>query len=79
MTTAAARILSIPSTRTHSVYAQSMLNKAFMADADRYAQNEEPCLSEILTDPMVHTLMDSDGIGADSLHQTISTVQARLR
>ncbi len=57
--------------------AQAALH-ANAASISRYANNEEPSLSELLADPMIRSLMSSDGVAKDSLCATIRAAQARL-
>lgn len=44
----------------------------------RYAGNQEPDLVELLTDPMLHRLLASDGIKSDHLIELIADVKVRL-
>lgn len=52
--------------------------QAKAATIARYADNEEPSLSELLADPMIRSLMVSDGVAKDNLCAEIRAVQARL-
>ena len=44
----------------------------------RFAGNQEPELVELLTDPMLHRLLASDGIKSDHLIDLIADVKVRL-
>jgi len=44
----------------------------------RFAGNQEPDLVELLTDPMLHRLLASDGIKSDHLIDLIADVKVRL-
>ena len=44
----------------------------------RYAGNQEPDLIELLTDPMLHRLLASDGVKSDHLIELIADVKVRL-
>ena len=44
----------------------------------RFAGNQEPDLIELLTDPMMHRLLASDGIKSDHLIDLIADVKVRL-
>jgi hypothetical protein len=44
----------------------------------RFAGNQEPELAEILTDPMLHRLLASDGVKSDHLIDLIADVKVRL-
>lgn len=44
----------------------------------RFAGNQEPDLAEILTDPMLHRLLASDGVKSDHLIDLIADVKVRL-
>lgn len=47
-------------------------------DPDRFAANEEPPLEELLSDPLIWTLMASDNLPCDTLRAEIENVRARL-
>ena len=49
------------------------------APRTRYAGNNEPELAEMLTDPIMHRLLASDGVRADHLIDLIAEVKVRLR
>ncbi len=38
----------------------------------------EPSLDEVMADPIVHSLMDCDGVAIDSLNSLIAEVRGRL-
>lgn len=38
----------------------------------------EPSLDEVMADPIVHSLMDRDGVAVDSLNSLIAEVRGRL-
>jgi hypothetical protein len=44
----------------------------------RYAGNQEPDLADLLTDPLLHRLMASDGVHANHLIELIADVKVRL-
>ena len=44
----------------------------------RYAGNQEPELVDLLTDPMMHRLLASDGIRSEHLIDLIADVKVRL-
>lgn len=44
----------------------------------RFAGNQEPDLAELLTDPMMHRLLASDGVKSDHLIDLIADVKVRL-
>ena len=44
----------------------------------RFGGNHEPELAEILTDPMLHRLLASDGVKSDQLIDLIADVKVRL-
>lgn len=44
----------------------------------RFAGNQEPELVDLLTDPMLHRLLASDGIKSDHLIDLIADVKVRL-
>ncbi|MBF0093593.1 MAG: hypothetical protein HQL33_03345 [Alphaproteobacteria bacterium] len=44
----------------------------------RFAGAEEPLLSDLLSDPMTHRVMESDGVEQVHLMLVIAEVQARL-
>ena len=44
----------------------------------RFAGNQEPELAELLTDPMMHRLLASDGVKSDHLIDLIADVKVRL-
>jgi len=44
----------------------------------RFAGNQEPELVELLTDPMLHRLLASDGIKSDHLIDLIADIKVRL-
>jgi hypothetical protein len=44
----------------------------------RYAGNQEPDLVELLTDPMLHRLLASDGVKSDQLIELIADVKVRM-
>jgi hypothetical protein len=44
----------------------------------RYAGNQEPNLVDLLTDPMLHRLLASDGVKSDHLIELIADVRVRL-
>jgi len=44
----------------------------------RYAGNHEPELADMLTDPILHRLLASDGIRSDHLIDLIADVKVRL-
>jgi hypothetical protein len=44
----------------------------------RFAGNQEPDLAELLTDPVMHRLLASDGIKSDHLIDLIADVKVRL-
>ncbi len=43
------------------------------------AAGTEPALSEVLADPIVHTLMHRDGVSRDQLAAVIAAAQSKLR
>jgi len=47
-------------------------------DAERSLSGMEPPLTEVLTDPIVHTLLDGDGIPLASLRSLIGETRQRL-
>lgn len=61
-----------------SLFARKPLDRGHMTDAKRFAANEEPSLSELLSDPMVRSLMDSDGVAEDCLSSIIHRARSRL-
>jgi hypothetical protein len=44
----------------------------------RFADCEEPALSDLFDDPILRRLMASDGIAADQLMQVIATARMKL-
>ena len=44
----------------------------------RYTDNQEPALAEMLTDPILHRLLASDGVLSDHLIDLIADVKVRL-
>ena len=44
----------------------------------RYAGNQEPDLADMLTDPILHRLLASDGVRSDHLIDLIADVKVRL-
>ncbi len=44
----------------------------------RFAGNQEPDLVELLTDPLLHRLLASDGVKSDHLIDLIADVKVRL-
>jgi len=44
----------------------------------RFSGNQEPDLAEILTDPMMHRLLASDGVKSDHLIDLIADIKVRL-
>jgi hypothetical protein len=44
----------------------------------RFAGNQEPDLAELLTDPMLHRLLASDGVKSEHLIDLIADVKVRL-
>lgn len=46
--------------------------------ANVYAGREEPCLNEVIDDPIVRRLMASDGVHVDHLLEVIGAAQGRL-
>lgn len=44
----------------------------------RYTENQEPALAEMLTDPILHRLLASDGVLSDHLIDLIADVKVRL-
>jgi len=44
----------------------------------RFAGNQEPAIAEILTDPILHRLLASDGVRSDHLIDLIADVKVRL-
>lgn len=49
------------------------------AGRTRYAGNQEPDLADILTDPIMHRLLASDGVRSDHLIELIADVKVKLR
>lgn len=49
------------------------------APRTRYGANQEPDLADLLTDPMLHRLLASDGVRSDHLIELIADVKVRLR
>ncbi len=47
-------------------------------DGARYAGSEEPTLNELLNDPIMQRLLDSDGIAPESLRAVLDDARARL-
>ena len=45
----------------------------------KYAGNQEPDLADMLTDPMLHRLLASDGIRTDHLIDLIADVKVKLQ
>jgi hypothetical protein len=45
----------------------------------RYAGNHEPDLADMLTDPIMHRLLASDGVRSDHLIDLIADVKVKLR
>lgn len=45
---------------------------------NRFAGNQEPDLVDLLTDPLLHRLLASDGIKSDHLIDLIADVKVRL-
>jgi hypothetical protein len=45
----------------------------------RYAGNQEPDLADLLTDPIIHRLLASDGVRSDHLIELIADVKVKLR
>jgi hypothetical protein len=43
-----------------------------------FERNQEPALVDLLTDPIVHRLMHSDGVRQDALIDLIADVKVRL-
>ncbi|MBF0267146.1 MAG: hypothetical protein HQL44_01005 [Alphaproteobacteria bacterium] len=48
-------------------------------DSQPYRDNREPSLEELLADPVIHHLMDCDGVKMTSLLTLIREAQRRLR
>ncbi len=44
----------------------------------RYCGNQEPDLADMLTDPILHRLLASDGVRSDHLIDLIADVKVRL-
>ena len=44
----------------------------------RYIDNQEPALADMLTDPILHRLLASDGVLSDHLIDLITDVKVRL-
>lgn len=68
-------------TSLHSINTFERAQVALHAKASliaRYGDNEEPSLSEVLADPMIRSLMVSDGVAKDSLCAVIRAAQAEL-
>lgn len=45
----------------------------------KYAGNHEPDLADMLTDPIMHRLLASDGVRSDHLIDLIADVKVKLR
>lgn len=43
-----------------------------------YGDGAEPPLGEVIADPVVRSLMDSDGVGVENLMAIIADAQAKL-
>jgi hypothetical protein len=43
-----------------------------------YKDNREPALADLLTDPILHRLLSSDGVRQDHLIELIADVKVRL-
>lgn len=57
---------------------QKSKSRFFTPQPERFAANEEPALDELLTDPLVLTLMASDGLAGDALRAEIDGARVRL-
>jgi hypothetical protein len=57
---------------------QSSLMIRRRAGRNGFAGNQEPDLDELLSDPIMHRLLASDGIGAEHLRALIADVKSRL-
>jgi hypothetical protein len=68
-----------PTLDLSALFTRKPLDRGHMTDAKRYAANEEPQLADLLTDPMVRSLMDSDGVAEDSLSQLLHCARSRLQ
>lgn len=44
-----------------------------------YRDNKEPSLDDVLADPVIHRLMECDGVQMPSLLRLISETQGRIR
>ena len=43
-----------------------------------WSGDEEPRLNEIMEDPIVHTLMDSDAVRTEEVERVVNHVRARM-
>ena len=48
------------------------------AARSRYAGNQEPDLADLLTDPLLHRLLASDGVRSDHLIDLIADIKVKL-
>jgi len=73
--------LTVEKTATTTLAGSSQQAALFLrrhSTRSRYAGNQEPDLADLLTDPMLHRLMASDGVHRDHLIDLIADVKVRL-
>jgi hypothetical protein len=70
--------ITLPETPSVLCGGRSGAHTMLEADPDRFAANEEPCLDDLLTDPMTVSLMTSDGVHRDSVAALLRDARARL-
>lgn len=58
--------------------AEGALSASFRADPERFSTNEEPRLDDLLNDPIITSLMSSDGVQRDVVCAVVRDVRARL-
>ena len=73
--------LMVEKTATSKLAAASQQAASFLyrrPARTRYAGNQEPDLADMLTDPILHRLLASDGVRSDHLIDLIADVKVRL-
>ncbi|CAA6603259.1 hypothetical protein MTBLM1_10279 [Rhodospirillaceae bacterium LM-1] len=65
----------------HSDSGETWFRQFSMApcDSQPYRDNREPSLEEVLADPVIHHLMECDGVKMTSLLMLIGETQRRIR
>ncbi len=74
-------VVSVEKTAEAQLVLPPSQNSLFMrrrSARSRYIDNQEPTLADLLTDPIVHRLLASDGVLSDHLIDLIADVKVRL-